>query len=172
MTQEVRMTIGITGSGKSTWIQQEIEYLENEHKTTCVISRDKVRMNFMLPGDSYFKNEELVFKEFVREINEAMEIGIDVVFIDATHINFLSRNKLLQRLIPDSNTKLIFEVFDVSLNTALKQNNQRFGLAKVSDEVIKKMFKDFTVPKLSQEVPFDKWGFKSVEYNIRKRKEE
>lgn len=171
MTQEVKMMVGIAGSGKSTWIEQEVARLDDEHRTSCVISRDYVRASLRQPGETYFAREDKVFKEFIRRINEAMEIGFDVVLIDATHINFPSRDKVLSRLLPDPHTNLTFEVIKVPVATALRQNAQRTGDACVPNEVIQKMARNFTIPDLVEEVPVDKWGFNNVKVVIHERRD-
>ena len=108
MTTELKVMVGVPGSGKSTWVKQEVARIEEEYRTTCVVSRDFVRQSILTDRDSYFDKEVEVFDEFVRQINEAMELGIDVVFADATHISPASRAKLLGRLIVDPHTKLTF----------------------------------------------------------------
>lgn len=161
-TQEVRMLVGIPGSGKSTWINQEAQYLEEENKTTCVISRDYIRFSMLTSGENYFANEKEVFNEFVRRINEAMELGIDVVFIDATHINPASRNKVLSRLLPDPSTDLILEVMQVPLQDCLERNDKREGLAHVPDRAILRMEKDFVSPTEEEFIKTNNYGFKNV----------
>lgn len=162
MTQEVKMLVGIAGAGKSTWIEQETQRLEEEHKTTCVISRDKVRFSMLKPGEDYFAHEKEVFNEFVRQINEAMELGIDVVFIDATHINPASRNKVLSKLIPDPNTSLVLEVIPVTLRTAIKRNDKRKGLTRVPEDAIRRMYRGYVAPTRKEFVSHHNYGFKDV----------
>lgn len=81
MTTELKVMVGVPGSGKSTWIEQEVTRLEDDHRTTCVVSRDFVRKSLLNDRDGYFDKETEVFNEFVRQINEAMELGIDVVLL-------------------------------------------------------------------------------------------
>lgn len=165
MTTELKVMVGISGSGKSTFVKQEVERIEEEHRTTCVVSRDYVRQSILTDRDSYFDKETEVFNEFVRQINEAMELGINVVFADATHISPASRAKLLGRLIADPHTKLTFEVIDVPIETALERNAQRTGFARVPDSAIKKMKKGFSIPT-EKEFPKTKWGFSNIEVHV------
>lgn len=160
-TSELKIMCGIPGSGKSTWCKQEAERLEEEQYTTCIISRDNVRLSLLGKCDSYFDKEPEAFAEFVRQINEAMELGIDTVFADATHLSSTSRAKLLNQLAPDPHTFLVFEVFDTPLDIALSRNAQREGYARVPDSAIKNMKNKFSIPT-EKEFPKDKWGFLNI----------
>ena len=166
MTQELKVMVGIPGCGKSTWANREVQFLEEEMATTVIISRDEVRKSFVGEANpnnsnSYFGREDEVFEEFVRQINEAMEIGIDYVFVDATHISRASRAKLLSRLRPDPNTVLIFEVMDCGIDTCLARNATRTGFARVPDSAIRNMKKNYKAPT-PQEFSNYLYGFKKV----------
>ena len=83
---------GIPGSGKSTWIKQ------NKIESDAVISRDVVRFSLVKEHEEYFSKETEVFYTFVDQINEAIDKGTSTIFVDATHINENSRNKVLDLL--------------------------------------------------------------------------
>lgn len=163
MTQELRVMVGIPGSGKSTKVAQDSAMLEEEHRTVAVISRDAVRFSMLKDDEEYFSHEDEVFDEFIRQINECMEVGIDVVFADATHISPASRFKLLSRLLPDPNTKLVFEVMNTSVAECLNRNQKRDGRERVPHTAIRRMAKGFQPPCLS-EFP-DNYGFKDITIN-------
>lgn len=124
-----------------------------------------MRKSLLNDHDGYFDKEVEVFNEFVRQINEAMELGIDVVFADATHISPASRAKLLGRLAADPHIKLTFEVIDTPLDVAIKRNAQRSGFARVPDSAIKNMKKGFSIPA-TKEFPKNKWGFSDIKVNV------
>lgn len=163
MTIEIKVMVGIPGSGKSTWANKEAEYLEADGFHTAIISRDEVRKSFVGDGE-YFSREDEVFEEFIRQINECLEVGIDYVFVDATHISQGSRAKLLSRLRPDSRTRLVFEVCDCGIDTCIARNNLREGFAKVPESAIRKMARGFKAPTPA-EFQLYKYGFKDVKIN-------
>lgn len=168
-TQEVKVMVGIPqpASGKSTWIKNEIARLEEEHKTVAVISRDVVRFSMLADGEDYFAHEDEVFAEFIRQINEAMEVGIDIVFVDATHISSGSRFKLLSQLLPDPSTHLTFEVIDTPIEICLERNEKRKGRAKVPESALRRMAKNARFPKFL-EFSNTYYGFKDISINIHK----
>lgn len=163
MTIEIKVMVGIPGSGKSTWANKEAEYLEADGFHTAIISRDEVRKSFVGDGE-YFSREDEVFEEFIRQINECLEVGIDYVFVDATHISQGSRAKLLGRLRPDGGTRLTFEVCDCGIDTCIARNNLREGFAKVPESAIRKMARGFKAPTPT-EFQLYKYGFKDVKIN-------
>lgn len=163
MTIELKVMVGVPGSGKSTWLEREAKFLEADGFHVATISRDEIRKSFI--GDSdYFSREREVFEEFIRQINEAMEIGFDYIFVDATHISPASRAKLLGRLRPDPSTNLSFEVIDCGLETCLARNAARTGFARVPDSAITKMHKQFSAPT-HKEFETYKYGFNKVIIN-------
>ena len=164
MTTELKVMVGVPGSGKSTWVKQEVERIEEEHRTTCVVSRDFVRQSILTDRDSYFDKEVEVFEEFVRQINECLEIGIDYVFVDATHISQGSRAKLLGRLRPDGKTRLVFEVCDCGIDTCIARNSLREGFSQVPESAIRKMARNYRSPTPA-EFKLYKYGFKDVKIN-------
>ena len=135
--KNVYLLCGIPGSGKSTWAQQQIKI--NPYSTW--ISRDIIRFSIVDENEDYFSKENEVFNEFIRHINEAI-ILYDNIYIDATHINAKSRNKVLSRLNLE-NCNVIPVNFIISLKTAIYRNNKREGRQNVPTDVIRRMFYQF-----------------------------
>ena len=148
MTRELRILCGAPGSGKSTWAKQEARNLDIDCWSTAIVSRDKIRFRLLDENHSndYFAYEDQVFKEFIDEINECLSLGIDYIFVDATHISPNSRAKVLRQLKIDPNTTIRFDVFDLPLEVILYRNSLREGRERVPVKVVKNMVASFKVP--------------------------
>ena len=143
----IYLLCGISGSGKSTWAEEQISGWE---EVSRIISRDKIRFSLLKEGEDYFKRENAVFAQFIKEINDSIQAGIENIFIDATHISSQSRAKVLKRIKFPRECTLKIEIFMPSIETCLERNSQREGLARVPDSTLKSMAKDFTFPYLSE----------------------
>lgn len=123
---------GPAASGKTTWALNQIK--ENNG---VVISRDTIRFNLLKENDDYFAHETEVFNKFAKEINEALKNN-ENVYVDATHLNKISRNKILNKLnLDDVNINCVN--FMTELDECLKRNDNRTGRAFVPKSVIRRM---------------------------------
>ena len=156
MTQKIFLMCGIPGSGKSFWIQNQIS---NNQTQCCVISRDKIRFSLLKDGEDYFKRENAVFAQFVKEINNSIENGIPYIFIDATHISIASRAKILNRVRASNSIDLSVEVFSIPLEICLERNSLRTGREQVPPAVIKSMANQFQFPTYAE---FQKYSFREI----------
>ena len=132
------MLVGVPSSGKSTWAKQQIKL----NPDSSWISRDIVRFSMVKEDEEYFSRENEVFNEFIRCINEAITLH-SYIYIDATHININSRNKVLNKLNLN-NCDVIPVNFIVSLKTAIKRNDKRTGRSFVPRAVIRRMYHQFS----------------------------
>lgn len=142
-------TCGLPGSGKSTWLKQNV----NANK---IVSRDEIRFRYLSQNDDYFDHENLVWQDFVRTIREKLNRYEDV-FVDATHLNEKSRNKILRAL--NINTDAIdvnWLVFDVDLKTCLHRNKKRQGRERAPDYVLVNMNKIFNFPTFDESYEYNK----------------
>ena len=142
--KRVWLLSGLPGSGKSTWARQKIA--ENGG-VWC--SRDEVRFSIVKENEEYFSHEDEVFNTWIKQINKALENSeVEDVYIDATHLNDKSRNKVLNRLTKNTEIEKITNVlFLTPLETCLERNKQRSGRAVVPEEVIRNMAKTFQIPE-------------------------
>ena len=135
------MMIGVPGSGKSTWVEN------NKTDEMLWVSRDKIRFSLVKENEDYFSKEEEVLKKFITSIRWAMDAeDHDAVFIDATHLTRKARVKVLYSLNLE-NVSVIPVVFETSLANCLNQNGQRKGRERVPDAVIANMYDRFEDPK-------------------------
>ena len=130
---------GIPGSGKSTWLRTHLG------DGDTYVSRDEVRFSIIGDDEDYFSHETEVFDKFVAEIEEELNEG-KRVFADATHINWASRRKLLERIHDKENIDIDVYIFKTPMEICLARNAQREGRAVVSDTVIKRMRGQMTHP--------------------------
>lgn len=163
MTKEIRLMVGIPASGKSTYIKKVCDDLfENGNTQYTVISRDAIRYDMTngATGKEYFSKEKEVFNKMVEDVNAAIKNEVEVIFIDATHINKVSRRKIVSKLENIENYTLIVETFIVSADTAKKRNAKRTGFARVPDKVIDDMLARFEMPEIFEFK--DLYGFKNI----------
>lgn len=141
--KRVFLTVGIPGVGKTTFIRKQIEENGGTH-----VSRDEVRFSMLKDGDEYFGIEDAVFEAFVKKVQTAIddENGPEDVYVDATHISWGSRRKILSRLNFSNVKEIIMLYFDVSAETALARNSMRTGRSLVPETAILSMAKNLTKP--------------------------
>ena len=128
---------GPSGAGKSTCLKN------NKAFNGIVISRDAIRFALLSDGEDYFAHEDEVFEIFINKINNAISLKYENIYVDATHLNEKSRNKVLDLLNLD-NVNIICVNFNISLKTCLERNAMREGRALVPDSAIKKMYYSFS----------------------------
>lgn len=134
---------GIPGSGKSTWVKQQIA------KTGGIwCSRDAVRFSMVREDEPYFERENEVFNAWISQICEALTNPlVEDIYVDATHLNDRSREKTLSRLPKENVEEIINVVFRVPIEVCLERNAQRTGREVVPEDAIRNMEKSFKMPK-------------------------
>lgn len=139
------MMVGIPGSGKSYFLANN-----NLIKPYKVVSRDQIRFSLVKEDEKYFSKEEEVFNKFVKEIKNGLDEGLNV-YADATHLNELSRAKLLRALgssLKDIKVEAI--VIRPPFNIIKQQNAQRTGREFVPLSTIRRMNEQFTMPSCEE----------------------
>lgn len=139
--KKVFLLSGIPGSGKSTWIRSKLI------PGSEWISRDNVRFAILTDEDDYFAHEDDVFDTFINYINQTLEKDeIHTIYIDATHLNKRSRDKVLRRVQKDNIKELNCVCFDVPLETCYARNNLRSGRSRVPQTAIYNMYQSYRIP--------------------------
>lgn len=142
--------VGIQGSGKSIWAKQQ---------SCVVLSSDDLRQKF--PA---YNNDE-IFKELYKLVNEFLEKGLNVI-IDSTATTIKSRRKIFESIkIPCIKKALIFNTpFEICKERLIERNKQE-NSHKVPLEVQRKYLESF-------EVPFLEEGFDYIDIYNKPTKEE
>ena len=146
---------GIPGCGKSTWVKNRMaENTSTDPKWECV-SRDEVRFSIIKEEDDYFSKEKQVFNEFVKRICEKLDDAwVANVIADATHLNEVSRNKLINAIRrsrhKDKPLHITMVYFDIPLEVCKFRNNKRIGRMRVPDDVMDKMYRSLEFPQLRE----------------------
>lgn len=134
---------GPSGAGKSYWVKNFIK----DRPNAIWVSRDAVRFSMVSENEKYFSKENDVFKEWIRQIQEALDSeGEGWVIADATHLNERSRNKTLDALILDDDIQIIPVFSYPGVQKCLENNEKRYGRAYVPRSVIRRMAMNYEPP--------------------------
>ena len=134
MSPRLYILCGLPASGKSTFAWNFIKNNDIRY-----VSRDEIRFSMIKENEEYFSHEKEVFKKFAGTIAQTLIDGFDVI-ADATHLNHISRDKLIRAI--DQYTieyTITYIVLETSLETCIKRNTLREGRARVPDSVMKSM---------------------------------
>ena len=148
---------GIPGCGKSTWVKNRMaENTSSTDSKWAYVSRDEVRFSMIKEEDDYFSKEKQVFEEFVNRICDNLnDAYINNVIADATHLNEISRDKLInaiRRKRPNLPLHITMVYFDIPLEVCKFRNDKRKCRAHVPNDVMNKMYAQLEFPKLRKEL--------------------
>lgn len=147
MANTLYIMCGPAGCGKSTFLKI---FANKISKGCATVSRDEIRFRLLSDTDDYFAKEKEVFNTYAAVI--ANELKHCDVFADSTCCTKGSRKKLINA-VKKHNKKFevsIIYFFDDDIDyitqKCINQNNLRSGRAKVPEDVIKNMCKNFEIP--------------------------
>lgn len=142
---EVIMTVGLPGSGKTTWASSQDGYE--------VFSSDEIRRELGDVNDQ--TQNEKVFRILYERIKAALEEGKDCIY-DATNLTAKNRRAFLS-YINGTHCKKTARVFVRSFDTIREQNENRDRT--VPPDVIKKMLYRWQTPIVQE-------GFDNIELDV------
>lgn len=142
--KKIKILIGPAGVGKSTFIAENIK------DDDLVLSSDAIRLELLGTLDSRGK-DGTVFGELHNRLREAIKTHDGDIYYDATNTSRNTRRGKYE-LIKKSAHENDFEIEAVMLHKPLaeiiEQNNQREGLARVPEHVVRNMYKGLTIPRI------------------------
>lgn len=150
--KKVWLLCGIPGSGKSTWVENQ---LKTHSGVWC--SRDVVRFSLLAQGEDYFSREQEVFEAWIEAINKLIaDKHTENIYIDATHISPASRKKVLNKL-PWWAVDIYAVNFLIPVEECIRRNALREGLERVPESIIRNFHKKF-IPANENE----KWNYVEI----------
>lgn len=159
MKHNLIVMMGASGVGKSYLAK----HIADTHEDCVIVSRDAIRFAMLGKGEDYFAHEDEVIKHFYQNISDALRVH-EYVIADATHLSVKARNRLFSNISIPSGTRVVGVWIETSVETALQQNAARTGLARVPEDVIRRMFKTKVSPRKNE--PFDEVIFISRDSNV------
>ena len=129
--------IGLPGSGKSTWAEN------NKDKLNAVVhSSDEIREELLNDINDQSQND-LVFNTLHKRIKEDLLDGKNVIY-DATGLKRKNRLHLISNILKDVPCEKVCVLFATPYECCLKNNSNRERI--VPEHVIERMYKNFEVP--------------------------
>ena len=135
---ELILCCGLPSSGKSTWAQKR------QKENYIWISSDEIRASY----DWQISNHD-VFTKMYQMTLAALKEGCNVIY-DATNLLMKHRKALIYNIKHSKLSDIVMfscEIFLQPINELLERNAARIGKARVPDEVIYRMYKQFQFPQ-------------------------
>ena len=141
MDKKVILTVGIQGSGKTTWAKK----YQEENAGTVILERDVLRENIK-PG--YYKGkpnkaiERQVTEDAKLLLSEALKNdAVNTVIISDTNLNSKTLINLEKQI--GNKAEIIYEIFEDSKNLELCLQRNRNRQKRVPDEIVIKFWKTY-----------------------------
>ena len=137
-SKTVIITVGIPGSGKTTWSKGKVK----EDPSFVRVNRDDFR--FMLKNAPFLENKgELLINGLVKESVRKSLLGGFNVIIDATHVKKTYINDMVKDLNDLANIE--FKLFDTDIDTCIERDLRRDR--EVGEKVIRAMWENLELLK-------------------------
>jgi predicted kinase len=139
------VTIGISGSGKSTFTAEHIASERKKGNRWIEVNRDTIRFGVVSPGSDWndYKftkaNESMVTVIGEKIIEQALSVGCNVIISD-THLNQKTRFGILDYL-EQIGFEVNCKVFQETMEECIKRDKKRAN--SVGEEVIYKQYRQF-----------------------------
>lgn len=133
---ELKILIGASGSGKSTWARDFVRKNDN----WCIVSRDDLRYAWQNKGVVENKIESLITKMVEVQIDSLIRAKVNVIY-DATNLKAKYIKEISE--IVRNIAKVNYQIFDVPKDVCIQRDLSRER--KVGSEVIEKQFKNYLV---------------------------
>ena len=134
--KEVKLTVGIPASGKSTWGKEFVAKSVAEWVRIC---RDDYRYMMKNVGWCDFKVEQMITKLVNDAIVTSLNSGFNVL-VDQTNVKAKYLNDFISFL--EDKADVTFQIFDIDLKTALERDENRERA--VGKDVVERMFKEYS----------------------------
>lgn len=147
MSKKLILTVGISGSGKSTWAKEQ---WDKDPTNTIIVSRDTIRYMYGYTEQTikeYYDRPDLnkLENQVTKYEDNVIRQGLadnKTLIVDATHL----RREYLERF-KFWNVPVDLKFFDVDLDTAIKRDANRSRV--VGKEVIERQYRQYQSLKAS-----------------------
>lgn len=134
--KELRITIGVSASGKSTWSKEFVA----KNEKWCIVSRDDYRYAWRNSGTVDPKLESIITEKVLDSIETLINNGYNVIY-DATNLKASYIAKIAD--VVKHTAKVTYQIFDIPVEVAIERDSKRER--KVGREVIERQYKDYLV---------------------------
>jgi len=134
--RQIILCIGVPASGKSTWSKEHIR----RNPDWVRVNRDDYRLMLKDAQMCDPKIESMISELVTFAIRKSLARKLNVI-VDATNLRAKYINEFVNEFKHEAD--IDFRIFDISLSKAIERDNAR--VAKVGEEVIKKMYENYKV---------------------------
>lgn len=126
----VHITVGISASGKTTWVREQVKKMARDGISCSEIDRDFIRLYIVGNGCTWAEykfnktNEAAVDANAEMMFNSAVEDGVQNIFISNTNLQAEHRNKWIKRA-EDAGYDVNIVEFPLSFEESCRRNELR-----------------------------------------------